>query len=146
MIKYINNGNIFNSTCEFIINPVNCVGVMGKGLALQFKNLFPNNFLKYRQHCLNGNLTIGKLLVTSENNKKIINFPTKQDWRNNSELEYIILGLQKLEIAIQKFNIKSIAFPKIGCGLGGLEWNVVLSEIIKFSERISNDVIIEIYI
>ena len=145
-IKYIKNGNIFNSSCEFLINPVNTVGVMGKGLALQFKNLFPNNFLKYRQHCLNGNLTIGKLLVINENNKRIINFPTKQDWRNNSKLEYIILGLQKLEIAIQKFNIKSIAFPKIGCGLGGLDWNIVLPEIIKFSERIGNDVVIEIYI
>lgn len=146
MIKYISNGNIFNSKCEFLINPVNTVGVMGKGLALQFKNIFPNNFLKYRQHCLEGNLTIGKLLVISENNKRIINFPTKQDWKNNSKLEYIILGLQKLEVAIQRFNIKSIAFPKIGCGLGGLDWNTVLSEIIKFSERINDDIVIEIYI
>lgn len=146
MIKYISNGNIFDSDCEFLINPVNCVGVMGKGLALQFKNIFPNNFLKYRQHCLNGNLTIGKLLITTENNKRIINFPTKQDWRNNSELKYIILGLKKLETAVQRYNIKSIAFPKIGCGLGGLNWDTVLSEIIKFSEKISNDVVIEIYI
>lgn len=145
-IKYIENGNIFNSSCEFLINPVNTVGVMGKGLALQFKNLFPNNFLKYRQHCLNGNLTIGKLLITTENNKKIINFPTKEDWRNPSKLEYIILGLEKLEIAIERFNIKSIAFPKIGCGLGGLDWNNVLPEIIKFFERVSDDIVIEIYI
>ena len=145
-IKYIENGNIFNSSCEFLINPVNTVGVMGKGLALQFKNLFPNNFLKYRQHCLNGNLTIGKLLITTENNEKIINFPTKEDWRNPSKLEYIILGLEKLEIAIERFNIKSIAFPKIGCGLGGLDWNNVLPEIIKFFERISDDIVIEIYI
>lgn len=145
-IKYIENGNIFNSSCEFLINPVNTVGVMGKGLALQFKNLFPNNFLKYRQHCLNGNLTIGKLLITTENNKKIINFPTKEDWRNPSKLEYIILGLEKLEIAIERFNIKSIAFPKIGCGLVGLDWNNVLPEIIKFFERISDDIVIEIYI
>lgn len=145
-IKYIENGNIFNSSCEFLINPVNTVGVMGKGLALQFKNLFPNNFLKYRQHCLNGNLTIGKLLITTENNKKIINFPTKEDWRNPSKLEYIILGLEKLEIAIERFNIKSIAFPKIGYGLGGLDWNTVLPEIIKFFERISDDIVIEIYI
>ena len=145
-IKYIENGNIFNSSCEFLINPVNTVGVMGKGLALQFKNLFPNNFVKYRQHCLNGNLTIGKLLITTENNKKIINFPTKEDWRNPSKLEYIILGLEKLEIAIERFNIKSIAFPKIGCSLGGLDWNTVLPEIIKFFERISDDIVIEIYI
>lgn len=145
-IKYIENGNIFNSSCEFLINPVNTVGVMGKGLALQFKNLFPNNFLKYRQHCLNGNLTIGKLLIITENNKKIINFPTKEDWRNPSKLEYIILGLEKLEIAIERFNIKSIAFPKMGCGLGGLDWNTVLPEIIKFFERISDDIVIEIYI
>lgn len=145
-IKYIENGNIFNSSCEFLINPVNTVGVMGKGLALQFKNLFPNNFLKYRQHCLNGNLTIGKLLITTENNKKIINFPTKEDWKNPSKLEYIILGLEKLETAINKFNIKSIAFPKIGAGLGGLNWNLVLEEIKKFHQRINPNVIIEIYI
>lgn len=146
MIKYINNGNIFNSTCEFIINPVNCVGVMGKGLALQFKNLFPNNFSKYRQHCLEGNLSIGKLLITTENNRKIINFPTKEHWKNPSKLEYIILGLEKLENAINGFNIKSIAFPKIGSGLGGLNWNLVLEEIKKFHQRINPDVIIEIYI
>mgnify|MGYP003094579023 FL=1 len=146
MIKYINNGNIFNSTCEFLINPVNTVGVMGKGLALQFKNIFPNNFLKYRQHCLEDNLSVGKLLITSENSKKIINFPTKEDWRNQSKLEYIILGLEKLEIAINRFNIKSIAFPKIGAGLGGLDWNLVLEEIKKFHQRINPDVIIEIYI
>lgn len=146
MIKYINNGNIFNSNCEFIINPVNTVGIMGKGLALQFKNLFPNNFLKYRQHCLEGNLTIGKLLITTENNKKIINFPTKEDWKNSSKLEYIILGLEKLEIAIERFNIKSIAFPKIGSGLGRLDWSLVLEEIKNFHQRINPDVIIEIYI
>ena len=146
MIKYINNGNIFNSNCEFIINPVNTVGFMGKGLALQFKNLFPNNFLKYRQHCLEGNLTIGKLLITTENNKKIINFPTKEDWKNSSKLEYIILGLEKLEIAIERFNIKSIAFPKIGSGLGRLDWSLVLEEIKNFHQRINPDVIIEIYI
>ena len=146
MIKYINNGNIFNSNCEFLINPVNCVGVMGKGLALQFKNIFPNNFLKYRQHCLEGNLSIGKLLITTENNKKIINFPTKENWKNPSKLEYIILGLEKLEIAIERFNIKSIAFPKIGSGLGGLDWSLVLEEIKNFHQRINPDVIIEIYI
>ena len=146
MIKYINDGNIFNSTCEFIINPVNCIGIMGKGLALQFKNLFPNNFLKYRQHCLEGNLSIGKLLITSENNRKIINFPTKEHWKNPSKLEYIILGLEKLEIAINRFNIKSIAFPKIGSGLGGLNWNLVLEEIKKFHQKINPNVIIEIYI
>ena len=146
MIKYISNGNIFDSSCEFLINPVNCVGVMGKGLALQFKNIFPNNFLNYRQHCLESNLSIGKLLITSENNRKIINFPTKEHWKNPSKLEYIILGLEKLEIAINRFNIKSIAFPKIGSGLGGLDWNLVLEEIKKFHERINPNVIIEIYI
>lgn len=146
MIKYINNGNIFNSDCEFLINPVNCVGVMGKGLALQFKNIFPNNFLKYKQHCLEGNLSVGKLLITSENNKKIINFPTKEHWKNPSKLEYIILGLEKIEIAINRFNIQSIAFPKIGAGLGRLEWDLVHEEIKKFHKRINPDIVIEIYI
>ena len=145
MIKLVKR-NIFDSECEFLVNPVNCVGVMGKGLALQFKNLFPNNFNKYRKFCLENKLSIGKLLITVEENKKTINFPTKIHWSNPSKLEYIIVGLQKLKIAIEKFNIKSVAIPKIGAGLGGLPWEIVLEEIKKFSQSIKPDVIIEVYI
>ena len=150
MLKLIENGDIFNSDCEYLVNPVNTVGVMGKGLALSFKNKFPNNFEKYKKYCQSGDLTVGKLLITFENNKKIINFPTKIHWKDNSKMKFIEDGLEKLKFAIKKRNIKSIAMPKIGCGLGGLDWNTVFREICKFhsqlNEEISDNLIIEIYL
>ena len=150
MLKLIENGDIFSSECEYLVNPVNTMGVMGKGLALSFKNKFPNNFEKYKKYCQSGDLTVGKLLITSENNKKIINFPTKIHWKDNSKMKFIEDGLEKLKFAIKKRNIKSIAMPKIGCGLGGLDWNNVFREICKFHnqipEEISDNLIIEIYL
>lgn len=77
MLKLIKNENIFNSKCEYIVNPVNTVGIMGKGLALQFKEKYPENFEKYKKYCQKGDFTVGKLLIINEKNKKIINFPTK---------------------------------------------------------------------
>ena len=132
MLKIIENGNIFNSNCDFLVNPVNTVGIMGKGLALEF--------------CKDNSFDIGKLLIVKENNKSIINFPTKKHWKNKSELDYIIQGLEKLKIAIEKYNINSVAFPKIGCGLGGLDWNIVLDLLINFEKNINSNILIEIYI
>ena len=150
MLKLIENGDIFSSECEYLVNPVNTMGVMGKGLALQFKEKFPENFNKYKKYCNSGDLTVGKLLIISENNKKIINFPTKIHWKDNSKMKFIEDGLEKLKFAIKKHNIKSIAMPKIGCGLGGLDWNNVFREICKFhsqlDENISNNLLIEIYL
>ena len=146
IIKIISQGNIFDSQCDFIVNPVNVVGVMGKGLALNFKIKFPNNFKKYKKFCDDGSFDIGKLLIINENNKNIINFPTKKHWKNKSEYEYIEKGLEKLKKAIENYNIKSIAFPKLGCGLGGLEWNIVFSMLKKLEKEISNEILIEVYI
>ena len=150
MLKLIENGDIFNSSCEYLVNPVNTVGVMGKGLALQFKEKFPENFNKYKKYCQSGDFVVGKLLIISENNKKIINFPTKIHWKDNSKMKFIEDGLEKLKIAIEKRNIKSVAMPKIGCGLGGLDWNTVFREICKFhnelSEEVSDNLLIEIYL
>lgn len=150
MLKLIENGDIFNSECEYLVNPVNTVGVMGKGLALQFKEKFPENFNKYKKYCNSKDFTVGKLLIITENDKKIINFPTKIHWKDNSKMKFIEDGLEKLKFAIKKRNIKSIAMPKIGCGLGGLDWNNVFREICKFhsqlDENISNDLLIEIYL
>lgn len=150
MLKLVENGNIFNSDCQYLVNPVNTVGVMGKGLALDFKNKFPDNFKKYRKYCKSGEFTVGKLLIISENNKKIVNFPTKLHWKNKSEINYILEGLAKLKTAIEKYNIKSIAMPKLGCGLGGLDWNIVYSEITKWynqlDKQITKDLVVEIYI
>ena len=146
MLKIIQNGDIFTSSCDFLINPVNTVGIMGRGLALEFKNRFPNNFIHYRSCCKNNSLTIGKLLIVPENGKVIINFPTKAHWRDNSELNYIILGLEKLKIAIPKYGITSIAFPKIGCGLGNLNWEDVFPLINDFANSINQAVLIEVYV
>ena len=71
MLKLIKNENIFNSKCEYIVNPVNTVGIMGKGLALQFKEKYPENFEKYKKYCQKGDFTVGKLLIINEKNKKI---------------------------------------------------------------------------
>lgn len=150
MLKLIENGDIFNSDCEYLVNPVNTVGVMGKGLALQFKEKFPENFNKYKKYCNSKDFTVGKLLIITENDKKIINFPTKIHWKDKAKLKFIEDGLEKLKIAIEKRNIKSVAMPKIGCGLGELDWNLVFKEICKFhselDENIYNDLLIEIYL
>ena len=146
MLKLIQNGDIFTSSCDFLINPVNVVGVMGKGLALEFKKRFPKNFQAYQKCCKDGSFVVGKLLVVPENEKAIINFPTKKHWKDNSELNYIVLGLEKLKIAVQRYNIKSIAFPKVGCGLGNLDWNDVFPLIEAFSNSIDQNILVEVYI
>ena len=81
-----------------------------------------------------------------KNEKAIINFPTKKHWKDNSELNYIVLGLEKLKIAVQRYNIKSIAFPKVGCGLGNLDWNDVFPLIEAFSNSIDQNILVEVYI
>lgn len=146
MLKLIQNGDIFTSSCDFLINPVNVVGIMGKGLALEFKKRFPRNFQVYQKCCKDGSFVVGKLLVVPENEKAIINFPTKKHWKDNSELNYIVLGLGKLKVAVQRHNIKSIAFPKIGCGLGNLDWNDVFPLIEAFSNSIDQNILVEVYI
>lgn len=123
-------GNLLDSEAEALVNTVNTVGVMGKGIALQFKNMFPNNFKLYSIAYKNKDLKIGKLLVHREEtlltgNKLIINFPTKTDWRLPSEYEYIELGLKELVNVIIENKIKSIAIPPLGSGNGGLDWHKV---------------------
>lgn len=126
MIRYI-KGNIFESDAEGLVNTVNTVGVMGKGIALQFKKAFPNNFKKYLDACKSERFKIGKVLVCKDSNlnsgeKWIINFPTKRDWRKPSEYSFIEKGLDDLILAIEEYNIKSVAIPPLGSGNGGLDW------------------------
>ena len=146
MLELIEKGNIFNSSCEFLVNPVNCVGVMGKGLALEFKNKYPLNFEIYKKACDNASFNIGNLLIVPVDNKFIVNFPTKKHWRNKSDLEFIKIGLEELKVAIKDFNIKSIALPKLGCGLGGLDWNKVFDLIKDFHNSIEDNVLVQIFI
>ncbi len=129
MIKYI-TGNIFDSNAEALINTVNTDGVMGKGIALQFKKSFPNNFKAYAEACKKKSIDIGKLFVFKESNlsfseKLIVNFPTKKSWRKPSEYSFVEKGLDDLIGIIDNKQIKSIAIPPLGAGNGGLEWERV---------------------
>lgn len=128
MIRYI-KGDLLSSTAEALVNTVNTVGVMGKGIALQFKNRFPKNYKIYQDACKNKTFKTGEVLVVREgdllNQKIIINFPTKSHWKADSKYEYISSGLESLKAAIIENNIKSIAIPPLGCGNGGLEWERV---------------------
>jgi len=140
MIEIIKNGDIFNSDCEALVNPVNCLGVMGAGLALKFKQKFPDMYKEYRYHCKMGYIKIGRIysLYPSKNgDPKILNFPTKYHWRDSSDILNIALGMRDILDYIELKNIESIAIPALGCGLGGLDWREV-KLILKyfFSEKI----------
>ncbi len=129
MIKYI-TGNILESDAQALVNTVNTVGVMGKGIALQFKKAFHNNFKAYYETCKRGEVVVGKMFTTHDSNlnsgdKIIINFPTKKDWRKPSEYSYVEDGLDDLIIVIKERQIKSIAIPPLGAGSGGLKWERV---------------------
>ncbi len=125
MINFV-SGNIFESKAEAIVNAVNTIGVMGKGIALEFKKRYPYNFKEYKTACDNGELIIGTVLAVKETNgKTIVNFPTKQHWKDASKYEYVEMGLKALKDAIIRHNLNSIALPALGCGLGGLKWEMV---------------------
>ena len=111
---------------EALVNSVNCVGIMGRGIALQYKNHFPDNFLAYQIACKHGKVQPGQMFVfetgTLTNPKFIINFPTKRHWRGKSRIEDIDSGLKALVNEIRSHGIRSIAIPPLGSGLGGLDW------------------------
>lgn len=123
------SGNLLDADVEALVNAVNCVGVMGKGLALQFKDWFPANFKAYAKACKAGEVRTGAMFVFAtgllQNPRFLVNFPTKQHWRDRSRIEDIEAGLQSLVVEIRERRIRSIAVPALGCGLGGLEWREV---------------------
>ena len=119
-------GDIFESEAAAIVNPVNCVGIMGKGLALEFRKRFPNNFSIYWEVCRRRELDTGQVLIVRERGLDIVNFPTKKHWRDPSRLEYIDAGLQTLLREMLARDIPSVAVPPLGCGLGGLRKKDVL--------------------
>ena len=128
MIEY-KNGDIFNEDVEALVNSVNCVGIMGRGIALQFKNMFPANFNAYAAACKRNEVQPGRMFVFQigqlTNPRYIINFPTKRHWRGKSRMEDIELGLKALSTEIKQRNIRSIAIPPLGSDLGGLAWTEV---------------------
>jgi O-acetyl-ADP-ribose deacetylase (regulator of RNase III) len=120
-------GNLLTAQVDALVNPVNTVGVMGKGLALQFKNAFPENFTSYERACKAGEIVIGRMHIVRRlaSPRFIINFPTKKNWRQPSKVEYVRDGLRDLVAQIRALGITSIAVPSLGCGNGGLDWSDV---------------------
>jgi O-acetyl-ADP-ribose deacetylase (regulator of RNase III) len=146
-IQYV-KGNIFNTDCEAIVNPVNCVGVMGAGLAKQFKINYPNNYAAYREKCFNHSVFPGRVFFFQPRRSKfryIINFPTKMHWKDKSEIRYINKGLEDLADSCIFYKVKSIAIPKLGCGLGGLDW-VDVKELIETHLSVLEKIRIECYV
>lgn len=128
MIRYT-TGNLLEADVEALVNTVNTVGIMGKGIALMFKEAFPENFRAYEKACKAGEVEIGRMFVTEREDlmgpRWIINFPTKQHWRSKTRIEWIDEGLLDLKCVIREKGIRSIAMPPLGTGNGGLSWVVV---------------------
>lgn len=128
MITYA-AGDLLRADTHALVNTVNCVGVMGKGIALQFKRRYPDTFTAYEKACKRGDVVIGSMFVTEtghlENPQYIINFPTKKHWRAPSQLSYIDAGLTDLVRVVRERSITSIAIPPLGVGNGGLNWQDV---------------------
>jgi O-acetyl-ADP-ribose deacetylase (regulator of RNase III) len=145
MVTY-RTGNLLEAETEALVNTINTVGIMGKGIAFQFREIFPENYKLYRKAVQAKEIKIGKVFVTQiqtlHGERYIINFPTKTNWKYPSKLEYISQGLDDLKRVIQQLSIKSIALPPLGCGNGGLDWNIVKHEI----ENRLSDLNIEIII
>ena len=122
----LTRGDILRAEAEALVNTVNCVGVMGRGIALQFKRAFPVNFAAYAAACKRDEMQPGRMLVVDTgqltNPRWIVNFPTKRHWKGKSRLEDIDAGLDALIADVKRLGIKSIAVPPLGCGLGGLDW------------------------
>jgi O-acetyl-ADP-ribose deacetylase (regulator of RNase III) len=138
MIKFT-SGNLLESDAEALVNTVNCVGVMGKGIALQFKQAFPENYKAYAKACKKGEVRTGRMFIYRAgdifNPKYIVNFPTKRHWKAKSRLDDVKSGLEDLVNQVQRLNIKTIAIPPLGAGLGGLRWQDVKEMIVNAFEE-----------
>lgn len=141
MITYL-KGDLFSSPAKILVNTVNVVGVMGKGVALEFKKRFPEMFSSYQLLCKEGKLNIGNLYLWRKEEKWVLLFPTKEDWRKPSKLEYIEEGLSKFASHWDALGVDSIAFPRLGCGNGGLDWN----DVRPLMEKYLNPLPMQIYI
>lgn len=144
MIQYIKDSSLFASEADAIVNTVNCKGVMGKGLAFQFKKRYPKMFEEYKEKCSKGEIRPGILHIFQADDHIIINFPTKDDWRKKSKVKYIKDGLSYFQKHYKEWGIKSVAFPQLGCGTGGLQWKTVKKIMKKYLANI--DIPVEIYV
>ena len=135
----LRNGDILQADVEALVNTVNCVGVMGRGIALQFKKAFPKMFAQYKQACDSGAVRPGEVLTCDLNRvvlpRYVINFPTKRHWRGTSRLADIDAGLAALVAEVRRLGLRSLAVPPLGCGLGGLRWSDVRPRIEQAFDR-----------
>jgi O-acetyl-ADP-ribose deacetylase (regulator of RNase III) len=135
MIRYTTT-TLFESPAQTLVNTVNTVGVMGKGVAAEFKRRYPDMYSRYREFCDQGLLDIGKLHLYRTPNKWVLNFPTKKHWRNPSKLEYVEAGLEKFVDTYTDHGITSVSFPQLGCGNGNLEWRDVRPLMEKYLQKL----------
>ena len=123
--------DLFKSPARVLVNTVNTVGVMGKGIAKDFKQVYPEMFSQYQQICEKGSFDIGTLWLYKTTNKWVLNFPTKRHWRQPSQPEYVEAGLRKFVETYHVFGITSISFPQLGCGNGELDWDVQVKPLME---------------
>jgi len=142
MILYV-KGNLLQSPAQVLVNTVNTFGAMGKGIALEFKRLYPEMYKEYRRLCEQGQFEIGNLWLYKSPNKWVLNFPTKKHWRYPSKLSYIEAGLEKFIESYTDLDIHSIAFPPLGCGNGQLDFEFQVKPLMeKYLRNLPIDVFI----
>lgn len=141
MITYVVS-DLLKSPADVLVNTVNTVGVMGKGIANDFKKVYPEMFVRYQKLCERGQFNIGQLWIFKKKNKWVLNFPTKKHWRNPSKIEYIENGLEKFVKTYAEKGITSISFPMLGCGNGELNWE---TEVRPLMEKYLRNIPIDIY-
>ena len=145
MITYV-LGDLFESPARVLVNTVNTVGVMGKGIAKDFKRIYPEMFREYQKHCETKRLTVGKLWLYKTSNKWILNFPTKTTWRKPSEIQFIESGLNTFVREYAKRGITSVAFPPLGCGNGELDWDRQVQPLMEnYLRKLPIDIFIHLY-
>ncbi len=142
MIRYV-RGDLFDSKAQTLVNPVNCRGVMGKGLAKLFKDRWPLMFRQYQEACKKREVRPGSPLLFKDEDRQILSVPTKDDWKKPSTLEMVEAGLKAIREGYRDWGITSIAMPALGCGLGGLEWSKVRPLIETYLSDLSIE--IEVY-
>ena len=142
MILYV-QGDLFQSPAQVLVNTVNTVGVMGKGVALQFKRHFPEMYAKYSELCEKGDFNVGSLWLYKTPNKWVLNFPTKRHWRQPSRIEYVESGMKKFVETYSSMGIHSIAFPPLGCGNGQLDFR---SQVQPLMEKYLQPLPIEVFV
>ncbi len=131
MIKWIQEGDLLRDEADLLVVPVNVVGVMGGGLAKSFADVFPQVLKPYRAACLSGALVVGSVW----RHGRLLCLPTKQHWKDPSKLSYVVKGVDAMDRYCQEHNIRSVAVPKLGCGLGGLKWVEVRPVLIQALDR-----------